>query len=461
MDASINMNQVDPNKNVTIEVSGRKIFIKLPKNAIDIQYIRSFKYAYWDKGTFRWIVPNYNRNLELLKTFFGDRLTAVNYNTPSTIIPTTEKRVVETDTLLAIKKPSGRLCLVCPRHPEIESLIHTFPYYQWDSQHKCWNIPFHEKYLNQLKDLVERVGWTFKFEEDVDPKERTKRLTHPDNPDYRTCPDSFLLKLKELRYSEHTIETYKSCFEEFINFYQRYEISLIDEAMIIDFLRYLVTERKVSVSYQNQAINAIKFYYERVLGGQRKVYYIDRPQADKLLPVVLSEDEVAAILNATFNLKHKAILMTIYSAGLRVGEAVRLCINDIDSKRMQIRVVQSKGRKDRYTLLSKKTLDMLRSYFMAYHPKKWLFEGPDGGPYSDSSIQAILKSAANRAGIKKRITVHTLRHSFATHLLENGVDLRYIQSLLGHSSSKTTEIYTHVTTKGFGQIVSPLDRLNI
>lgn len=153
--------------------------------------------------------------------------------------------------------------------------------------------------------------------------------------------------------------------------------------------------------------------------------------------------------------------MTIYSAGLRVGEAVRLRINDIDSKRMQIRVVQSKGRKDRYTLLSKKTLVTLRSYYVPYRPQKWLFEGPDGGPYSDSSIQAILRASVKRAGIKKRVTVHTLRHSFATHLLENGVDLRYIQSLLGHSSSTTTEIYTHVTTKGFDQIVSPLDRLNI
>lgn len=447
------------NTTITIEVVGKRLFVQMPKNAADIQYIRSFAYTYWDKGTFRWVVPNYKRNLELLKTFFGDRLNAVVYAPPATVSSTNEGCVVKPDTLLAIKKPSGRLCLLSPRNPEVESLIHTFPYYQWDSHLKWWSIPFHESYLEQLKTLVERIGWTFVFEEETKTVERTKRLTASDVPDYRVCPDAFLLKMKELRYSEHTIITYKSCFEEFLNYYHQYDVSQIDEAMIIDFLRYLVIERKVSVAYQNQSINAIKFFYERALGGQRKVYRIDRPQADKLLPVVLSEEEVAAILNATPNLKHKAILMTIYSAGLRVGEAVRLCLSDIDSKRMQIRVVQSKGRKDRYTLLSKKTLEVLRAYFVAYHPKHWLFEGPDGGPYSDRSIQSIMRSSVKRAGIIKAATVHTLRHSFATHLLEQGVDIRYIQSLLGHASTTTTEIYTHVTTKGFDQIISPLDRL--
>ena len=176
---------------------------------------------------------------------------------------------------------------------------------------------------------------------------------------------------------------------------------------------------------------------------------------------VLSEQEVSDVLNATHNIKHKAILMTIYSAGLRISEAIALKIKDIDSQRMQIRVEQSKGKKDRYTLLSSKTLEILRQYFVMYHPAQWLFEGPNGTPYSDRSIQAILKHSVAKTGIKKKVTVHTLRHSFATHLLEHGTDLRYIQVLLGHESSKTTEIYTHVTTKGFEQIKSPLDRLNV
>ena len=165
------------------------------------------------------------------------------------------------------------------------------------------------------------------------------------------------------------------------------------------------------------------------------------------MPEVLNTEEITAILNATENLKHKAILMTIYSAGLRIGEAINLKIKDIDSQRMQIRVEQGKGKKDRYTLLGIKTLEILRKYVAEYKPKEWLFEGVKGENYSQKGIQAILKKSVEKVGIKKHITVHTLRHSFATHLLEAGTDLRYIQSLLGHSNSKTTEIYTHITIK--------------
>ena len=147
--------------------------------------------------------------------------------------------------------------------------------------------------------------------------------------------------------------------------------------------------------------------------------------------------------------------------GLRISELINLRIKDIDSNRMQIRIEQSKGKKDRYTLLSKKTLITLRQYFSEYKPKVWLFEGEGGGQYTDSSIYQIFKKALAAAGIKKKVSIHSLRHSFATHLLENGTDLRYIQSLLGHSSSKTTEIYTHITTKGFDQIKNPLDKLDI
>jgi site-specific recombinase XerD len=231
--------------------------------------------------------------------------------------------------------------------------------------------------------------------------------------------------------------------------------------MIVVFCQYLVIDRKVSASHQNQAINAIKFYYERVLGGQRKFYNLVRPNKEKALPNVLSTQEVTALLKATTNLKHRAILTTIYSSGLRIGEAINLKIKDIDSNRMQIRVEQAKGKKDRYTLLSTKTLTLLRTYIKTYRPKTHLFEGPEGGPYSARSIQVFFKERCQKAGITKKVTVHTLRHSFATHLLEKGTDLRYIQVLLGHESSKTTEIYTHMTTKGFDQIISPMDDLEI
>lgn len=160
------------------------------------------------------------------------------------------------------------------------------------------------------------------------------------------------------------------------------------------------------------------------------------------------------------NQKHRIILMLGYSAGLRLGEIIRLKINDIDRDRMQIRIVQSKGKKDRYTKLSVKFLPVMDKYIAAYCPKEYLFEGAKGNEYSPRSIQNMIRDIVAKAGIKKHVTMHTLRHTFATHSLENGVDLRYIQSILGHASSKTTEIYTHITTKGFDQIQSPLDTLD-
>lgn len=177
------------------------------------------------------------------------------------------------------------------------------------------------------------------------------------------------------------------------------------------------------------------------------------------LPKVLSEKEVTAILNAVYNLKHKAMLLLIYSAGLRAGELINLRIEDIDSEQMRVFVRSGKGKKDRVTILSHKALTVLREYFKKYRPKEYLFEGQFGGKYSDSSLRRVFGNALKKAGNSKKVTLHSLRHSFATHLLERGVDMRYIQMLLGHNSSKTTEIYTHITHKGWQKIESPLDKL--
>jgi len=450
------------NQNVSIEVSGRRIFVKLPKHDTDTHFICSFRYSYWDTNAYVWIVPHYKNNLDLLKDYFGDRIKSLRYLEQfENLTSTTEKRILEKNSIILIKTNNGRIRVIFGFSPRLTKEIKDIPYNNWDARNKWWSVPFSEKILNKIKAIATSLNMSILYEEENVDKNKKSRITPFDIPNYRPCPESYILKMKELRYGSHTIQTYSSLFEEFINYYYKFDIDKIDEPMIVTFLRYLVIERKVSISYQNQSINAIKFYYERVLGGQRKVYLVDRPRAEKALPVVLSEEEISAIINATSNLKHRVILMTIYSAGLRISEAINLKIQDIDSQRMQIRVEQSKGKKDRYTLLSVKTLDTLRQYFQVYKPNTWLFEGPKGTQYSDRSIQSILKISVAKTDIKKRVTVHTLRHSFATHLLENGTDLRYIQTLLGHESSKTTEIYTHVTTKGFEQIKSPMDRLKI
>jgi site-specific recombinase XerD len=248
---------------------------------------------------------------------------------------------------------------------------------------------------------------------------------------------------------------------EFINYYSGKEMEQITQADIISYQRYLVEERQISVSYQNQSINAIKFYYEKVLNGKRETYYIERPRKERYLPEVLSEEEVKKIIQSIDNLKHRCMISVTYSAGLRLGELLNLKIGDIDSKRMLIFIHQGKGNKDRVTLLSIKVLDLLRKYYQSYHPQDYLFEGVTGGRYAERSIQQVLRRACVKTGILKKVTMHTLRHSFATHLLEHNTDIRYIQSLLGHSNPKTTQIYTHITTRGLDQLKSPFDHFDI
>lgn len=271
----------------------------------------------------------------------------------------------------------------------------------------------------------------------------------------------FLQELEIRGYSHNTIKAYICHIKLLANYYHRSLAELTQEE-IKDYLLYLVNEKKVSLSYFNQAINSIKFLYKEVLHQNKKIADIKRPRKDKKLPVVLSKKEIAKILSVVSNIKHKSILMLVYSAGLRVSEVVKLRPEDIDSYRKLIFIKGAKGRKDRYTILSDIALKILREYWKKYRPQKWLFEGAIPGKHiTVRTVEKILEHACKKAGINKKITVHTLRHSFATHLLESGVDLRYIQELLGHKSSKTTEIYTHVSNKNLRKISSPFDDLNL
>jgi len=278
------------------------------------------------------------------------------------------------------------------------------------------------------------------------------------HPEIR-IPEEYTELLQRRRYSRSTIKTYTSYFRQFIASFRGRDPKTITRKEINTYLGNLIRYQHISVSQQNQRVNAIKFYYEKVLGQKKEYFQIPRPIKEKKLPVVLTQNEVQEILEKCTNLKHKCILMTLYSGGLRRSELINLKIDDIDSNRMLIRIVNSKGNKDRYTLLSASLLRLLRIYYQAYRPNTWLFEGPKGKPYSATSIENIFRKALNQTRIRKHATPHTLRHSFATHLLEQGINLRYIQELLGHSSSKTTEIYTRVSNHKLSQIKNPLDNL--
>lgn len=257
--------------------------------------------------------------------------------------------------------------------------------------------------------------------------------------------------------SPKTQKAYLNQVRDFARYFKKSPDQL-GEDEVKEYLHYLLKEKKVSDSTYRHCYSALKFFYQTTLKRNCVFEKIPHLKKGKKLPVVLDKTEVDTIFSVTKNLKHKAILMLIYSSGLRVSEAAHLQITDIDSKRMLLQVRQAKGGKDRYTILSNVALEVLRQYYREYRPKEWLFHGESSDkPISERSIQKIFDKAKNLAGITKPATTHTLRHSFATHLLEAGTDLHHIQLLLGHRSPKTTTIYLHVSRKDLRRIVSPLD----
>lgn len=334
---------------------------------------------------------------------------------------------------------------------EISKIVRSHPGMTFSITHRCFYFKFERESLEQLKARLERFTKVVdKIVKKAPPEESFKHIP---------LPEGYEELLVTMRYSTATRDTYISQLKKFLLYIYPLSLEDIDEGAIQSYLLHLVNERNVSISTQNQAINAIKFYYEQVKKGPRKEYYIERPRKEFKLPTVLSEEEVLAILERTKNVKHRCMLLVIYSAGLRISELLNLRRADLDFHRKQIHVRGAKGKKDRFTLLSEFACQVLQFYMQTHWTKHWLFEGWNEQRYSARSVNNIIKRSAAAAGIQKNVSAHTLRHSFATHLLENGYALRYIQMLLGHESSRTTERYTHMTTKGMAQIESPLDSM--
>ncbi|WP_291103241.1 MULTISPECIES: tyrosine-type recombinase/integrase [unclassified Flavobacterium] len=272
--------------------------------------------------------------------------------------------------------------------------------------------------------------------------------------------EKFIQWLSSKRYSPSTIKTYSEALKSFLVFYREKPVVEITNEDVIIYNNEFILKNNLSASYQNQIVNAIKLFFKTIQEKRIEIDKIHRPKRAKILPNVLSKEEVKLILNAHSNIKHKTMLSLIYSCGLRRSELLNLKPTDIDSKRGIVIIRQSKGKKDRIVPLSPKILEMLREYYIGYKPKTWLFEGQiENTKYDERSLSNVLKQALTKSRISKPVSLHWLRHSYATHLLESGTDLRYIQELLGHNSSKTTEIYTHVSTKSIQQIKSPFNDL--
>ena len=311
---------------------------------------------------------------------------------------------------------------------------------QWSQSNKVWHLPDNEE--NRKRFKIAPCSNYLPSEEGIAQIEKFKHW------------------LRSKRYSESTLKTYSEALKSFLIFCNTKAIKNITNDDVIGYNNEYILKNNLSSSYQNQLVNAIKLFFKVIIDSTIEIDKIHRPKREKVLPNVLSKEEVKAILETHRNLKHKTMLSLIYSCGLRCGELLALKPVHIDSKRNIVLLKNAKGKKDRIVPLSPKILEMLREYYKMYKPQIYLFEGQTiGMPYDARSLQLILKQALKKAGITKPATLHWLRHSYATHLLESGTDLRYIQELLGHSSSKTTEIYTHVSTKSLQQIKSPFDDL--
>jgi integrase/recombinase XerD len=346
----------------------------------------------------------------------------------------------------------------------IDDLINKLEDAEWSEEFSMPYVPNTKKNFTQIFSLFKGVacinGAHFFRGKVIMKRNPELDLSHfrnrkPKNGE-RLCPKEFIDKLELKRYAYNTAKTYISLFEKFMNDHPGAELKELTEEDIQSYINKKASSG-ISSSQINQILNSIKFYYEVVLEMPNRFYNISRPIKRERLPKVVEKSDVQKIIRSIDNIKHKCIISLIYSSGLRRQEIIDLKIEDIDSERMMIRVQGGKGNKDRYTILSKNVLLDLREYFKTYQPKVFLFEGTPGKQYSVTSIRNILIKATNEAGVNQKVTPHMLRHSFATHLLDAGTDIRVIQKLLGHNSLKTTEIYADVSNQHIRSIKSPFD----
>jgi len=341
---------------------------------------------------------------------------------------------------LIIHKTENRIAVSFDKKAELINRFKKLAGARWSASLKTWHLPDTKEYRRQF-------GLS-PFENEILSEDNIAKVAY------------FKRWLLGNRYSDNTIKTYLEVVYIFLNYFKDKKVEAITNDDIILFNNDYILKRQLSGSYQNQFVNGVKLFFSTVENREMIVSLIQRPRREHRLPNVLSKEEVKAILTAPTSIKHRTMLSLIYACGLRRSELLNLRASDIQSDRHLIHVKQSKGKKDRVVPISDKTIAMLRAYYVAYRPKVWLFEGQKlREQYSSRSLQLVLKQALIKAKIKKPATLHWLRHSYATHLLENGTDIRYIQELLGHNSSRTTEIYTHVSTRDIQHIKSPFDDL--
>ncbi len=364
----------------------------------------------------------------------------------------------------------------------INKEIRKVPEVKWSHKYLCWYIPFEKKCLmdacaqlkpfatinlEELKSYLQKRNKAITSENSLLKKEiDIRRLTKSGLSKLIISNENMMaykemLKILHLKaYSKNTISLYAGELMVLLKMLDSVPVNTLSVSQLQSYILWLLKKKNYSESKIHTVINALKFYFEQVLHKDKMFFEIPRPKKPSKLPSVLSKNEIKKLINSKANPKHKTILMLAYATGARVSEIASLTINDIDSNRMVVNFRNAKGKKDRQVMLSEKLLIQLREYYKIYKPKHYLFEGTDGGKYSERSVQQIFSSAKELTHNKRSGGIHSMRHTFATHLLESGTDIKIIQELLGHNDLRTTERYTHVCLKNVSNLQSPLDRLN-
>ena len=370
---------------------------------------------------------------------------------------------------LSVIDNQERILMIYSTNNSIDRLVRQVKEVKWSHRMRCWHLPCNREKLKALETIVKGIAFldTTELRRQLEkrkldiPVKSLLKLHDQLIPANFSALEAMMQELTLKKYSEHTIRNYRTEFTRLLKLLGKIPVSDLTEEQIRSYLLWLIEKKSYSESAVHTAINAIKFYFEKVLHNKRVVYYIPRPTKPQQLPRVHAKVKVGDMIMQSNNLKHRCMLMLAYAAGLRVSEIVHLEIADIDSSRMTIFIKRAKGKKDRLVGLSQVLLENLRNYFKEYRPVRYLFEGRPGESYSVRSLQMIFADVKKKAGVQMKGGIHTLRHSYATHLLESGTDLRVIQELLGHNSIKTTVRYTHVSVKNIQQVKSPLDDLKL
>lgn len=358
---------------------------------------------------------------------------------------------------------NSRTCIALkfPFDFKTKEYIKKFTGVLWTNTHRTFYIYYDEVRLEDLKAYIKDGG--IRIIKDVDDNEIPRQskgesiLLKPLTKEKIVIYREFLRYLEGKRFSNSTISAYGNFILEFLRYTETKPAENLNETDVRHYIEWAVKTLNYAVSTHRQLVSAFKHFTYFYPACSIDIDAVYMPKKDKKLPIVLSVEEVLTILRVTKNLKHRVIIAMLYGSGLRIGELIHLKLSDFDFSRKQLYIRNAKGRKDRYTTIAESLFPLLKNYHNTYNPKVYFIENPKGGKYSPESIRAFVRKSVKLAGITKTVTPHTLRHSYATHLLEQGTDIRYIQELLGHSRPETTMIYTHVTRKDLQQINSPLD----